>query len=120
MGVDDVEALCLGVSCAGRSRPSGRQLFRLASNANTVTSMPSIRRSASTWSRTKLPSAGRAGVGYMLVTTNARTVGGPAYPPEASALGGSNQFLTRLWHHAAAWPQSRSSRSACSIPVSVD
>ena len=32
----------------------------------------SMRRSASTWSRTKLPSAGRAALGYMLVTISAR------------------------------------------------
>ena len=31
-----------------------------------------MRCSASTWSRTKLPSAGRAGEGYMFVTTSAR------------------------------------------------
>src|SRR5919204_5142826 len=39
------------------------------------TSRPSSVRSASTWSRTKGPSAGRLAVGYRLVTTSTRTGG---------------------------------------------
>ncbi len=58
---------------ARAARPYARGLP--GANANSSTSASGIRRSASTWSRTKLPSAGRAGDGYMLVMTKARTEG---------------------------------------------
>src|SRR5215218_3714490 len=41
--------------------------------AKTSTSTSSLRRRASTWSSTKRPYSGRSGVGYMFVTTRART-----------------------------------------------
>ncbi len=57
-------------SCARRARVRGR--LPPGANANSSSSTSAILRSASTWSRTKLPSAGRSALGYMFVTTSAR------------------------------------------------
>src|SRR2546421_195627 len=46
-------------------------------NEKTSSSSPASRDSAWTWSYTKRPSAGRSGVGYMLVTIRARMTGEP-------------------------------------------
>ena len=61
-----------GSAAAARAPRAGSRAGPGA-NANSSTSTSSRRRSASTWSRTNEPSAGRSGDGYMFVTTSART-----------------------------------------------
>ena len=98
VGVDDVEALAAGSGGAARAPRAGTRRRRPGANANSSTSTPSIRRSAATWSRTKLPER------------RARRAAGPCSrrPARARARRAyrGGPAGTWLWHHAARCPRS--------------
>ena len=86
MGVDDVVALSVGRQASRRAEVGAGTAgvkrehleLDLAGAAQRLT-----------WSATKLPNAGRAGLGYMLVTISARIGAAERIRADRAAAGGS-------------------------------